>query len=155
MRQNIVFPLLLHRGRTEQSSKNWQKRRHSVLQYSWTRLATTGLLLQYELVKVFSFSRVGARAGQLIKIWKVSSGVWQSGESLQSPWVLLDQWLHSASVLYRPEINLACTVAITTFVWEAAAVLQRGWEQVSDMKEVWKNCNDFKGVASYCSFCSQ
>ena len=103
-------------GKTEQSSKNWTKRRHSILQYFATISAITEWLVQYKLVNAVSFSRVPSKATHFCKMWEVSSGVWHVGDNLQSPMVFDDQWLHNASVLYRPDRNLACTVAMTTFV---------------------------------------
>ena len=131
-------------GSTEQSSKNWQERPHSVLHYCWTRLATTGCLLECKLLKMASFSCVTVSAGQVCRMYLVSSEVWQSGESLQG--------------FLRP-VTTQCFCPIPywqqSFVGEATAVLQRRCEQVNDIKKGWKNSRESNGAASERNFFPQ
>ena len=62
--------------------------------------------------------------------------------------LLLDQCLQRASVLYRPEIMVACTVAITTFDGEDQADVKTGWQEVRDMKQGLKKDRDDLGSTS-------
>ena len=78
----------------------------------------------------------------------MSSEVWQNVDILQTPEVLVDQWLHSFSVLYLPDKNLAWIVAMATFVGEEEAVLHNGWGEVRDMKDGWKYCKEVRMEAS-------
>ena len=55
---------------------------------------------------------------------KSSLVLWQAGERDQYPDTFEDQWetIH----LYRPDIMIACIVAIATFAGEYPAVVQTG-----------------------------
>ena len=97
-------------------------------------------MLEYSLVYSISFSLVGVRALHALRMWGMSSNISQQAcESWHVPCLLLDQWLHRASVLYRPETMIACTLAIATLEGEEPAVLKRGCEDVMDMKHGLKN----------------
>ena len=142
-------------GRIEQSIRNWQNRRHSGLLYCSTIVFISGWDVQYEFVNSDKFFRVLSRAEQSFKKCSTFSTVWQEFDNLQKPELLVDQWLHSASVLNLPEIRRAWTDAITTLVGDAPAVFHKGWGDDSDKYSGWKYWRDSSGEESCLNFCSQ
>ena len=72
-------------------------------------------------------TRVGVSAEQVDRMWGMSSTMLeQSADRRQTPFLFFDQCLHRLSLLYPPEIILACTLAIDTFEGEEPAVFQIG-----------------------------
>ena len=108
-----------------------------------------------ELVRFTSLRRVLSRAGQNCKMWEMSSKLLHKSDKRQEPCLLEDQWLHSPSVLYLPEIMSACTVAMDTLVGDDPAVVQSGCGEDRDMKERFKNFRESRDAASALSLCSQ
>ena len=141
-------------GKTEQSSKNWQKFVLSGEQCVLTISCIFGLSSQYFLVKARSLFLVLSRAWQCWMMWVISSGDWQEGDSLQCS-VLLSHLLHNFWVLYLPDNMIAWHVAIDTLVGDAPAVVQSGWGVVKDMNSGWKYWREPRLVASSLSVFSQ
>ena len=88
-------------------------------------------------------------------MWEMSSKWLHESDKRQEPCLLEDQWLHSPSVLYLPEIMSACTVAMDTLVGDDPAVDHSGCGEERDMKEGRKNFRESRGAASALSLCSQ
>ena len=66
-----------------------------------------------------------------------------------------DQWLHSAWVLYRPEIIKHCTLLILTLYGEAPADEMIVWDLIRLMNCGWKYVSESRD-SDYCrSFCPQ
>ena len=87
----------------------------------------------------------------------MSSMVFLQGDRRQNPSLFLDQCLHRPSLLYRPEIILACTVAIAIFDGDDPQVVQRGWGVERDMNFGLKKVKEeYRGsAASARRSCSQ
>ena len=60
----------------------------------------------------YSLSLVVLRAGQVARICSIVPGVEVQEGALQKPFLFLLQCLHSISVLYLPETNLASTLLL-------------------------------------------
>ena len=88
----------------------------------------------------------------------MSSGVFtQDGDRRQIPSLFFDQCLHKLSLLYLPEIILACTVAIAIAEGDDPHVVHTGWGEERDMNSGLKNVRDeyLGSAASARSNCSQ
>ena len=66
----------------------------------------------------------------------------QEGESKQNPSLFLLQCLHKLSLLYRPEIILAWTVAIAILEGDDPHVAHNGCGEVRDMNSGLKNVSE-------------
>ena len=137
-------------GRTEQSSKNWQKEGDSKVQWFSTILFITGdTSVQYFWVKLSNFNLVSCKPWHIVSICFKSSIVDEhAGDDWQKPVLLLDQWLQRSWVLYRPETILHCMVAIAIFAGDDPAVDHIGCGLASDIYWGWKKISEERLAAS-------